>query len=78
MLHIDLSLYLSELEIIVDLQPMYAGSLQMGWHLTLSHPPVPPVCAVSYNELLTLFWDRIDPTTLNRQGNDRGTQYRSG
>lgn len=33
---------------------------------------------VSYNELLTLFWDRIDPTTLNRQGNDRGTQYRSG
>jgi methionine-S-sulfoxide reductase len=23
-------------------------------------------------------WDRIDPTTLNRQGNDAGTQYRSG
>lgn len=36
------------------------------------------VHAVKYNELLTILWDRIDPTTLNRQGNDRGTQYRSG
>lgn len=34
--------------------------------------------AVKYNELLTVLWDRIDPTTLNRQGNDSGTQYRSG
>ncbi|CAN0126217.1 unnamed protein product [Pylaiella littoralis] len=33
---------------------------------------------VKYNELLTVLWDRIDPTTLNRQGNDAGTQYRSG
>ncbi|CAM9692341.1 unnamed protein product [Ascophyllum nodosum] len=33
---------------------------------------------VKYNELLTVLWDRMDPTTLNRQGNDRGTQYRSG
>ncbi|NTU72551.1 MAG: peptide-methionine (S)-S-oxide reductase MsrA, partial [Coriobacteriia bacterium] len=28
--------------------------------------------------LIELFFDAIDPTTLNRQGNDRGTQYRSG
>ncbi len=28
--------------------------------------------------LLDLFYDAIDPTTLNRQGNDVGTQYRSG
>ena len=28
--------------------------------------------------LLELFYKAIDPTTLNRQGNDRGTQYRSG
>ena len=28
--------------------------------------------------LLELFYEAIDPTTLNRQGNDRGTQYRSG
>jgi len=33
---------------------------------------------VSYRELLAVLFDRMDPTTLNRQGNDRGTQYRSG
>jgi peptide methionine sulfoxide reductase MsrA len=32
---------------------------------------------VSYRKLLDVFFDRVDPTTLNRQGNDRGTQYRS-
>lgn len=34
--------------------------------------------AVSYKELLLVLFDRMDPTALNRQGNDRGTQYRSG
>lgn len=32
---------------------------------------------VSYRELLEIFFLLHDPTTLNRQGNDRGTQYRS-
>jgi peptide-methionine (S)-S-oxide reductase len=32
---------------------------------------------VSYRELLEVFWKTHDPTTLNRQGNDTGTQYRS-
>ena len=32
---------------------------------------------VSYQELLDVFWDSHDPTTLNRQGPDVGTQYRS-
>jgi peptide-methionine (S)-S-oxide reductase len=33
---------------------------------------------ISFDELLEVFWTTHDPTTLNRQGNDVGTQYRSG
>lgn len=32
---------------------------------------------VSYEELLEIFWHEHDPTTLNRQGPDVGSQYRS-
>jgi len=33
---------------------------------------------LTYEELLQVFWDLHDPTQLNRQGPDRGPQYRSG
>lgn len=32
---------------------------------------------ISYDTLLEIFWHTHEPTTLNRQGNDVGTQYRS-
>ena len=32
---------------------------------------------IRFEELLEVFWETHDPTTLNRQGNDVGTQYRS-
>ncbi len=32
---------------------------------------------ISFTDLLEVFWQTHDPTTLNRQGADKGTQYRS-
>jgi len=32
---------------------------------------------ITYDELLEVFWEAHDPTSLNKQGNDVGTQYRS-
>ena len=33
--------------------------------------------AITYEDIIYIFWRIHDPTTLNRQGNDVGTQYRS-
>ena len=35
------------------------------------------VSTISFEEILEVFWQTHDPTTLNRQGNDVGSQYRS-
>jgi peptide-methionine (S)-S-oxide reductase len=32
---------------------------------------------ISFHDLLNVFWDNHDPTQLNRQGPDYGSQYRS-
>ncbi len=41
--------------------------------IQLKYDPV----EVSYENLLEIFWNTHDPTTLNKQGADEGTQYRS-
>ncbi|MDO8496108.1 MAG: peptide-methionine (S)-S-oxide reductase MsrA [bacterium] len=45
-------------------------------HAEVVHLRYDPVF-VSYEELLKVFWENHDPTTLNRQGPDFGSQYRS-
>lgn len=37
-----------------------------------------PALQVTYRELLDVFWGKHDPTSLNKQGADVGTQYRAG
>lgn len=46
----------------------YAEAIQITFDTTI----------ISLETLLDVFWAVHDPTTLNRQGNDQGTQYRSG
>ncbi|ARS37024.1 peptide-methionine (S)-S-oxide reductase MsrA [Pontibacter actiniarum] len=50
-----------------------SGSTGHAEVLQISYDPQ----VISYAELLEIFWKTHDPTTLNRQGNDVGTQYRS-
>ena len=50
-----------------------SGSTGFAESIQITYDPT----VISYDELLEIFWKTHDPTTLNRQGNDIGTQYRS-
>lgn len=56
-----------------DYQAVCTGTTGHAEVLQLDYEP----SEVSYDELLELFWRIHNPTTLNRQGPDVGTQYRS-
>lgn len=72
---------------VLSVQPGYAGgtrknptyeAVSMG---TTGHAEVIKVIfdpsIITYQQLLEVFWNTHDPTTLNQQGADIGTQYRS-
>ncbi|NNC85890.1 MAG: peptide-methionine (S)-S-oxide reductase MsrA [Bacteroidia bacterium] len=76
-----------ELNGVVDVVPGYAGghvknpSYKEVCNGSTGHAEVAQIRynpeIITFDELLEVFWSVHDPTTLNRQGNDVGTQYRS-
>lgn len=72
---------------VVSVKPGYAGghlknpTYKQVCEGTTGHAEVARIVfnpeIISYTELLEMFWFVHDPTQLNRQGNDIGTQYRS-
>ena len=76
-----------ELKGVVDVKPGYSGghvknpSYKEVCAETTGHAEVVQITfdpeVVSYSQILEVFFITHDPTTLNRQGNDVGTQYRS-
>ncbi len=77
----------SELEGVSNVEPGYAGGkvpnptyeqvcTDETGHAEVAQVTYDPA-VVSYRELLEVFFSTHDPTTLNRQGADEGTQYRS-
>ena len=72
---------------VVDVKPGYSGghvknpSYKEVCNETTGHAEVVQItfdpAIVNYTEILEVFFVTHDPTTLNRQGNDVGTQYRS-
>jgi len=76
-----------DVEGVVDVESGYSGgsserpSYQQVCEGTTGHAEVVRIefdpALISYRELLEIFFSIHDPTTLNRQGNDVGTQYRS-
>ncbi|RMG17647.1 MAG: peptide-methionine (S)-S-oxide reductase [Bacteroidetes bacterium] len=76
-----------ELKGVVEVEPGYAGghvphpTYEQVCSGSTGHAEVARItfdpAVITYEELLEVFWRTHDPTTLNRQGNDVGTQYRS-
>lgn len=76
-----------DVEGVVDVESGYTGgsserpSYRQVCEGTTGHAEVVRIefdsARISYRELLEIFFSIHDPTTLNRQGNDVGTQYRS-
>lgn len=76
-----------ELKGVVDVKPGYSGGhvKNPGYREVCTgrtgHAEVVEItfdpAVVSFSEILEVFFATHDPTTLNRQGNDVGTQYRS-
>lgn len=58
-------------------QPSYEDVIRGSGHAETVRVSYDPA-RVSLEKLLTLYFKIIDPTALNRQGNDRGVQYRTG
>ena len=77
----------SQLQGVLEVYPGYAGGHKLDPTYqevcagNTGHAEVARVVfddeKVTFDELLELFWFVHDPTQLNRQGNDVGTQYRS-
>jgi len=76
-----------QLKGVISVEPGYAGGItenptyQQICTSTTGHAEVIRVefdpQVISYKKLLEVFWNTHDPTSLNRQGNDVGSQYRS-
>lgn len=76
-----------ELKGVIDIKPGYSGghvknpSYREVCNETTGHAEVIQITfdpeVVTFSEILEVFFLTHDPTTLNRQGNDVGTQYRS-
>ena len=72
---------------VISVVPGYAGGMVENpvyedvCHGTTGHAEVIKIefnpDIIPYHDLLDIFWHTHDPTTLNRQGADTGTQYRS-